>query len=71
MKLRVLAENPLSVMEYKKIVDLVKSSKSLKTDLLKTLPTRFKEVFYKANKLITIYLDKKDADAHKYELKFN
>ena len=71
MKLRVFTENPLTIMEYKRIIELAKTSKSLKPDILKMFPDRCKDVLHKGNNSIIIYMDKKDATAHKYETKFD
>ena len=70
MKLRVLSENPITIMEYKRVIDLVKSSKSIETDMYKLFPERCKGVYYKGKKALVIYLDKKDASSHKYEMSF-
>ena len=70
MKLRVLTENPITIMEYKRVVDLAKSSKSLETDMYKLFPERCKSV-QRSKKAVVIYLDKKDASSHKYEMKFD
>ena len=70
MKLRVLSENPITIMEYKRIIDLVKSSKSLEKDLYSVFPERYKSINYKNKKFVVICLDKKDASSDKYETKF-
>ena len=69
MKLRVLTENPITIMEYKRVVDLVKSSKALDKDLYTLFPERYKGISYKGKKAIVIYFDKKEASSHKYETK--
>ena len=69
MRLKVMSENPISIMEYKRIIALAKTSKSLESEMYKAFPDRFKSL-QQDKKNITIQLDKSNPAAHKYEMRW-
>lgn len=68
--LRVYSEDRITITEYKKLIAIAKSSESIREDIMKEFPERCKEVICKKRKATIVYLDSKDASAHKYETKW-
>ena len=68
MKVKVFTTDKLNVVELKKVLDIMRTSKSPNDSFNSTFPERYRGLTKVSKKQTNVYFDHKNANAHVYEI---